>query len=122
MESHTKPYTCPDTKCKRNKNGFSRKDNLNVHLQNHRKAKVGQRRNRERFGDLRGKRAGGDLCDMLLGGVTAGRVGGPVKGLSNGERTLLLKLIIKLMVDDEDEEGDDHEDEDEEEEEEHDEE
>jgi len=35
MDTHLRPYKCPDTGCARNKNGFSRKDNLNIHLKSH---------------------------------------------------------------------------------------
>jgi hypothetical protein len=36
MDSHTKPYICPYVDCKRNSEGFSRRDNLNIHLKSHR--------------------------------------------------------------------------------------
>lgn len=35
MDTHNKPYTCTHLKCFRNKHGFSRKDNLNIHLKSH---------------------------------------------------------------------------------------
>jgi hypothetical protein len=128
MDSHTKPYICPDGNCPRNKRGFSRKDNLNVHLQNHRKRKMNQRRHRELSGSPRAKREGGNLrdtmlCgnlgDMLLGGVAAGRMGGRAKNLSTREKRLLriMKLMIEFVVDEENEENENYDDEEEEEEE-----
>jgi hypothetical protein len=64
---------------------------------------------------------GGNFGDMLLGGVTAGRIEGRVKDMSKREKGLLLKLIIELIFDDDDEESDDQDDKEEEAEEEDDE-
>jgi hypothetical protein len=115
MDSHTKPYTCSDTECPRSKRGFSRKDNLNVHLQKHRKAKRLQYRDRERSVGPRGKRTSGNLGDMLLGGITAERMGRRVKNMSRREKRVLLALVVALFDDEEEEEIDDQDDEEEEE-------
>ncbi|KAA8906645.1 hypothetical protein FN846DRAFT_906932 [Sphaerosporella brunnea] len=111
MDGHEKPHTCPYSHCQRNQigNGFSRKDNLNVHIANqHGRAENRRRRVREHSDGLREKRTGGSL-GCLLGGVTTGRIRRSVKNMSKRERVNLLKLILELMDDDSDDQEDDEE-------------
>ncbi|KAF8540013.1 hypothetical protein BDD12DRAFT_835516 [Trichophaea hybrida] len=60
MDSHTKPYTCYHPNCKRYTEGFSRRDNLNIHLKSHRGSK-GKKPRRMRSPEVDGGVSSGDL-------------------------------------------------------------
>jgi hypothetical protein len=61
MDSHTKPYTCHYVNCKRNTEGFSRRDNLNIHLKSHRGSNRKKPRRIRSPGDGEGSLSGGEL-------------------------------------------------------------
>ncbi|KAF8252405.1 hypothetical protein K440DRAFT_633710 [Wilcoxina mikolae CBS 423.85] len=61
MDSHTKPYTCHHQNCRRYTEGFSRRDNLNIHLKSHRGSKGKKPRRMRSPEEVDGSVSGGDL-------------------------------------------------------------
>ncbi|KAF8241406.1 hypothetical protein K440DRAFT_643250 [Wilcoxina mikolae CBS 423.85] len=102
MDSHTRPYICPNVQCPRHTNGFSRRDNLTSHIKIHRNKK----KNRS--------------LPISEGASPLGAIGGNInaarrknlKGMSGQERKRLmhtLLICVELGFDDEDEEENDPE-------------
>jgi len=96
MDSHTRPYICPELQCPRNTNGFSRQDNLKNHVKMHRKK--------------RGRHAAQAAAVSNPLGVLGGSINAThrknLKVLSGHERRKLMNtlfLLIDLGFEDEDE-------------------
>jgi hypothetical protein len=96
MDSHNKPYICPDAKCPRHTNGFSRRDNLANHVKIHR-----QRKKQRAVPIL-------EVANPLgvLGGSISASHCKNLKRISGHERRKLMNtllILIELGFDDEDE-------------------
>jgi len=98
MDTHHRPYTCPEPTCGRHTNGFSRRDNLNAHLKTHQKTLA------------RDHRSGSE------GGPIASRPSGirkQLKGMSGSQRKRLVNVLLLCLEigfeDDEEDGGDDDE-------------
>lgn len=96
MDSHTRPYMCPEVQCPRHTDGFSRLDNLKNHQKRHRK-KVGRHTARVA--------AVSNPLGVLGGSINATHRKN-LKVLSGHERRKLMNtlfLLIDLGFDDEEE-------------------
>jgi hypothetical protein len=100
MDSHNKPYICPDVKCPRHINGFSRRDNLANHIKIH--------RNKKKQRSVPISEVANPL-GVLGGGTDASRHKG-LRGMSGHERKKLMNtllVLIELGFDDEHEDEND---------------
>ncbi|KAF8542024.1 hypothetical protein BDD12DRAFT_826993 [Trichophaea hybrida] len=100
MDSHTRPYICPDVQCPRHTNGFSRRDNLTSHMKIHQDKK----RNRS-FQTAEGINTLG-----VIGGNINSTRRKNLKGMTGEERRRLmdtLLICVELGFNDEEEEEND---------------
>lgn len=100
MDSHNKPYICPDVKCPRHTNGFSRRDNLANHIKIH--------RNKKKQRSVPISEVANPL-GVLGGSTNASRPKG-LRGMSGHERKKLMNtllVLIELGFDDEHEDEND---------------
>ncbi|KAF8244374.1 hypothetical protein K440DRAFT_636130 [Wilcoxina mikolae CBS 423.85] len=98
MDSHTRPYICPDVQCPRHTNGFSRRDNLTSHKKTHE-----NRKNRTQ--PLSGSAS---PLGVIGGSINATRRRN-LRGMSGQERRRLMNTLlicVELGFDDEEEEND----------------
>jgi len=92
MDTHNRPYKCPDRACARHLNGFSRRDNLNAHVKTHRRTSA------------RDQRAPSDSL-LALGGHPKG-IRKQLSRLTGGQRKRLFSvLLLCLEIGFEDEDG-----------------
>ncbi|KAF8544866.1 hypothetical protein BDD12DRAFT_813669 [Trichophaea hybrida] len=82
MDAHLCPYVCPTTTCPRNKRGFTRKDNLMIHIQRH------QEKKRPRFARARSEGS----TDLMT------EVGQRYANISRGELQHLVEREVKRYV------------------------
>ncbi|KAF8542020.1 hypothetical protein BDD12DRAFT_908247 [Trichophaea hybrida] len=95
MDSHTKPYICPDVQCPRHTNGFSRRDNLT----NHKKLHDNRKNRTQPF-------TGSPSPHGVIGGSINATRRKNLKGMSGQERRRLMNTLlicVELGFDDEEE-------------------